>query len=42
MKQKLCKKAVVFFLVMIGFLIFMIPLKGNAASGKKIYTAYNI
>ncbi len=42
MKQKLCKKAVVFFLVVIGFLIFMIPLQESAASGKKIYTAYNI
>ncbi|NNL41577.1 MAG: hypothetical protein HKO79_03725 [Desulfobacterales bacterium] len=42
MKQKLCKKAVVFFLVVIGFLIFMIPFHASAASGGKIYTAYNI
>jgi hypothetical protein len=42
MKQRIYKKIPLFFFVMTGFVLLMIPLQGSAASGKKFYTAYNI
>jgi len=42
MKQRICKKIAVFFLIMVGFVFLTAPVPGQAASGQKIYTAYNI
>jgi len=42
MKQRIYTKITIFFFIMTGFVLFMTPLQGNAASGQKIYTAHNI
>jgi len=42
MKQRICKKIAVFFLIIVGFVFLTAPVPGQAASGHKIYTAYNI
>ncbi len=42
MKQRICKTIAVFFLIMVGFVFLTAPVPGQAASGQKIYTAYNI
>ncbi|MCP4372652.1 MAG: hypothetical protein GY797_31770 [Deltaproteobacteria bacterium] len=42
MKPRINTKIAILFFIMTGFVLFLTPLQGNAASGQKIYTAYNI